>query len=75
MNAIQTKQHLHRLIDEISDDALLKSVEALVVSEVAQDEQPMTIEEMFSRIARSQEDIEARRLTAQKDLEKESETW
>ena len=75
MNAIQTKQHLHLLIDEISDDAVLKSVEALVVSEVARDVQPMTVEELFSRIARSEEDIVAGRLTAQDDLEKETESW
>ena len=75
MNAIQTKQHLHRLIDEISDDALLKSVEALVVSEVGGNVQSMTVEELFSRIARSEEDITAGRLTAQDDLEKESESW
>jgi len=75
MNAIQTKQHLHRLIDEISDDALLKSVEALVVSEVGGNVQSMTAEELFSRIDRSEEDINAGRLTAQDDLEKESESW
>lgn len=75
MNAIQTKQHLHRLIDEISDDALLKSVEALIVSEVGGNVQPMTVEELFSRIAHSEEDISAGRLTAQDDLEKESESW
>ncbi len=75
MNATQTKQHLHRLIDEISDDDLLKSVEALVVSEVARYVEPMTVEELHIRIARSEEDISAGRVTSQDDLEKEAEKW
>jgi hypothetical protein len=75
MNAVQTKQHLHRLIDEISDEALLKSVEALVVSEVERDVQPMTTEELLSRINQSEEDIGAGRITTQDDLERESEKW
>lgn len=70
VNAIQTKQHLHRLIDEISDDALLKSVEALVVSEVARDVQPMAIAELHDRISHSEEDISPVALSRRKTLKR-----
>ncbi len=75
MDTDEVEQHLHRMIDDISDEGTLQAVEDFLLAELGRDIKPMSFSEFNERINQSEEDIKAGRVTSQEDLEGESEDW
>jgi hypothetical protein len=80
MNKTELKSRLHKIIDSIEDDEMLKAVHTILCSKSAfecrsSSGDPLTKEDMDEMIFASESDIEAKRLTNQRELKEEIKSW
>jgi len=80
MNTTELKSRLHKIIDSIEDDEMLKAVYTILSSQSVFENRstsgkPITKEDMDEMIYASESDIKAGRLTNQANLKKEIQNW
>ena len=59
----------------LNDESLISKIEKLVNSKKSVELSPMSLEEFYSRIDKSEEAIKKGQVISQKDLEKQSKNW
>ena len=75
MNIQARKLTLIETLIHINDESLINKIEKLVNSKKSVDLSPMSLEEFYSRIEKSEEAIKKGQVISQKDLEKQSKNW
>lgn len=80
MDTSELRLELHRIIDQVKDNNILRAIHMLLSSQLnifahTVDGKPLTKEELDNMLELSEEDIKAGRLTNQKDLKEEIKSW
>ncbi len=75
MNIQARKLTLVETLIHLNDESLISKIEKLVNSKKSVELSPMSLEEFYSRIDKSEEAIKKGQVISQNDLEKQSKNW
>ncbi len=80
MSTVELQSQLHKIIDQVTDERVLKAVHTLLSSKIniyahSSDGQAITKEELDSLLSLSEEDIRTGNTTSVHDLKIEIESW
>jgi hypothetical protein len=75
MNIQARKLTLIETLIHLNDESLINKIEKLVESKKSTELSPMSLDEFYSRIDKSEQAIKKGQVISQKDLEKESKNW
>ena len=75
MNIQARKLTLVEKLIHLNDESLISKIEKLVNSKKSVELSPMSLEEFYSRIDKSEEAIKKGQVISQNDLEKQSKNW
>jgi len=75
MNIQARKLTLIETLIHLNDESLINKIEKLVESKKSTELSPMSLDEFYSRVDKSEEAIKKGQVISQKDLEKKAKNW